>query len=100
MKGEDGRTIGILCVSRDVTLQREAEKRLRFASGHDELTGLPSRRALKQRLAYLLNKSHADDHMLGLLLDLDHFKHVNDTLRPSAAMSWPHSLQTLPRTRC
>lgn len=84
MKGEDGRTIGILCVSRDVTLQCEAEKRLRFASDHDELTGLPNRRALKQHLAYLLNKSHADDHMLGLLLDLDHFKHVNDTLRHSA----------------
>lgn len=81
MKDENGSTIGILCVSRDVTLQREAERRLRITSERDELTGLPNRRAFNRQLLQKLQKARDENHSVGLMLiDLDHFKHINDTL--------------------
>lgn len=78
---EEGETTSILCVSRDITLQRIAENKLRISSERDELTGLMNRRLFKQQLKKSLLKAKNNKHMLGLMLiDLDHFKHINDTL--------------------
>lgn len=50
-------------------------------AGHDPLTGLPNRIHLQASLAAELNRSRRDGRPFGLLLiDLDHFKEVNDTL--------------------
>ncbi len=50
-------------------------------AGHDALTGLPNRTNLKAALAAELAQSKRDGRPFGLLLiDLDHFKEVNDTL--------------------
>jgi diguanylate cyclase (GGDEF)-like protein len=50
-------------------------------AGHDSLTGLPNRKNLLGALDEALNRSRRDGHSFGLLLiDLDHFKEVNDTL--------------------
>jgi diguanylate cyclase (GGDEF)-like protein len=50
-------------------------------AGHDSLTGLPNRTHLQASLAAELAKSKRDGRPFGLLLiDLDHFKEVNDTL--------------------
>lgn len=95
MKDEDGSVVGILCVSRDITRQREAEGRLRWISERDELTGLLNRRAFKQRLSLQLQQCKAQHSSCGLLLiDLDHFKHVNDTLGHAAG---DHLLRVLSR---
>ena len=76
-----GKATAILCVSRDITMQREAEMRLRSANENDPLTGLFNRRAFRSRLHRMLNQSRIEDRKVGLfLLDLDHFKHVNETL--------------------
>ena len=76
-----GNTSKILCVSRDITMQRVAEQRLRDASELDELTELCNRRAFRSRLRRLMAHSREQGAMLGLLLvDLDYFKHINDTL--------------------
>lgn len=95
VKGADGQVHSILCVSRDITLQREAERRLRLASEQDELTGLPNRRAFNKRLKRAL-ATHREGHgSVGMmLLDLDHFKHVNDTLGHPAG---DHLLRILSR---
>ncbi|WP_111859121.1 bifunctional diguanylate cyclase/phosphodiesterase [Acinetobacter sp. CFCC 10889] len=78
---EDGQTTSILCVSRDITLQRIAENKLRISSERDELTGLMNRRSFKQQLKKSLLKAKTNKQKLGLMLiDLDHFKHINDTL--------------------
>ena len=78
---DEGQTTSILCVSRDITLQRIAENKLRISSERDELTGLMNRRSFKQRLKKSLLKAKANKKMVGLMLiDLDHFKHINDTL--------------------
>ena len=95
VKGPDGQVTSILCVSRDITLQREAEIRLREASEQDALTGLPNRRAFNARLKRLLTSSRDSKGIVGLmLLDLDHFKHVNDTLGHAAG---DHLLRVLSR---
>lgn len=81
MKDGDGQTTAVLCVSRDATLQRQAEHRLRLASELDALTGLPNRRSFNAKLKRLLARHRDDGQAVGLLMiDLDHFKHVNDTL--------------------
>lgn len=92
---KDARIQNILCVSRDVSSQRIAEKRLLIASEYDELTGLPNRRLFKKRLKQEMKRSRANNKSLGLiLLDLDHFKLVNDTLGHDAG---DHLLRVLAR---
>lgn len=76
-----GTVTRILSISRDVTLQRETTRQLQWASDHDALTDLPNRRAFSRHLqaATIRAMQHGGDVAL-LLVDLDHFKHINDTL--------------------
>jgi diguanylate cyclase (GGDEF)-like protein len=62
-------------------LLTEAVVKARRFAYHDELTGLPNRHLLLDRfnLAVALAERH-DEHVALLFLDLDRFKHVNDTL--------------------
>jgi diguanylate cyclase (GGDEF)-like protein len=60
---------------------RKDSARFRELALHDALTGLPNRRYVDERLAFLINRSAEDGSALSVaLLDLDHFKRVNDTL--------------------
>ena len=78
---ENGETTSILCVSRDVTLQKIAEDKLRVSSEIDELTGLMNRRSFKKALKNSIVQSREAKKIVGMILvDLDHFKHINDTL--------------------
>ncbi|SEO36861.1 PAS domain S-box-containing protein/diguanylate cyclase (GGDEF) domain-containing protein [Luteibacter sp. UNC138MFCol5.1] len=77
----DPRGRGTLAIIRDVTEQRRYEDRLNHQATHDELTGLPNRRALRERLDALLVESvAAGTGLMVMFIDLDHFKVINDAL--------------------
>ena len=60
---------------------RRSEERLRHMSQHDPLTELPNRILMNDRLAMALHRMERFDGVLALLMvDLDRFKEVNDTL--------------------
>lgn len=95
IQGDQGEVESILCISREVTAQREAERLLRLASDVDPLTALANRRAFERKSHRLIRQARQAQGQLGLLLiDLDHFKHINDTLGHSAG---DHLLRSLAR---
>jgi diguanylate cyclase (GGDEF)-like protein len=65
----------------DVTEQRISDSRVRYLAHHDTLTGLPNRVQLRQRIPELLDR-YADTQLFTafVMIDLDGFKGVNDTL--------------------
>ncbi len=67
--------------SRDITEQRETEQSLIKQAFHDELTGLPNRALLIDRMTHALAASERSNQPIGVLfIDLDGFKTINDTL--------------------
>ena len=65
----------------DITKKKESEELIWQQANFDTLTGLPNRRMFYDRLEQEIKKSHRSGlPMALLLLDLDHFKEVNDTL--------------------
>lgn len=87
---EDDTRMIILCqdVTREVERFAELEetrKRLKFQAEHDELTGLVTRAKITEFLQEHLSAGRADGQHIGLLLlDLDHFKDINDSHGHSA----------------
>jgi diguanylate cyclase (GGDEF)-like protein len=68
-------------VYREITVRRQTEEKLRIVATHDPLTALPNRTLLHERLSHALAKAQRHGRQLAVLLvDLDRFKHVNDTL--------------------
>lgn len=64
----------------DITHRKEAEDLLRFKASHDTLTGLPNRSLFEDRLHLAISQAKRYRRSFALLyIDLDHFKHVNDT---------------------
>ena len=71
----------VLLALMDITERKRAEARLAFMAQHDGLTGLPNRNLLRQHIEeMLLHMRRSADKVAVLMLGLDNFKAVNDTL--------------------
>lgn len=76
----DGR-VAFQTLFRDITEQKQAAAQIEHLAYHDQLTGLPNRRLLKDRLSQAISSVVRRDARLAVMyLDLDHFKDVNDSL--------------------
>ncbi|MDA9456395.1 hypothetical protein XI00_19510 [Bradyrhizobium sp. CCBAU 21359] len=86
----DGRTVGVshqplseggwVATYEDLTERRRAEARIAHMAHHDALTGLPNRTLFHERMIAALERAEDGGAFAVMLLDLDRFKTVNDTL--------------------
>ncbi|HEY4545549.1 MAG TPA: diguanylate cyclase [Pedomonas sp.] len=79
LKGEDGTPLGLLAIGTDITERLEIERRLFSLATVDALTGVWNRRHFTEYAENaLLRAGRYDEHMCLALIDIDHFKRVND----------------------
>ena len=74
----DEQLVRFMVMSRDITQQKSAEDQVRWTATHDSLTGLPNRALFQEQVDQL--GAQANSRFALLLLDIDDFKIVNDTL--------------------
>ncbi|MBI5262914.1 MAG: EAL domain-containing protein [Bradyrhizobium sp.] len=76
-----GERPAVLLALMDVTERKRAEARVAFMAEHDGLTGLPNRALLRRQIGKMLpHTRRSKDGLAVLVLGLDNFKGVNDTL--------------------
>ena len=81
VRDEAGRIRQHIALFSDITKRKHAEERIRFLAHHDALTGLPNRSLLGDRVEQAVLRSRRTDTTTAvLMLDLDRFKEVNDSL--------------------
>ncbi len=81
VRGADGPTSHYISVMTDISALKETQSRLDFLAHHDALTGLPNRLLFGDRLRHAIERARREGFAAALLfIDLDRFKHVNDSL--------------------
>ena len=79
--GSDGKPVAYMAIRVDITARKLAEEKISYMANHDALTGVGNRALLYEKLGEVLARlrRHQETFTV-LLLDLDGFKHINDTL--------------------
>lgn len=81
MYDQDGELLGVLGISRDITVRRENEEKIQKLEYFDPLTSLPNKLQLRIRLEHDLSiVARQNEELAVLFIDFDHFKNINDTL--------------------
>ncbi|MFB1485708.1 MULTISPECIES: putative bifunctional diguanylate cyclase/phosphodiesterase [unclassified Thiocapsa] len=80
-RGDEEASARVIGICYDVTDQMRADARIQALAFHDPLTRLANRRLLMERIGQAQARSHRrGDHGALILLDIDHFKRLNDSL--------------------
>lgn len=87
-RDENGRLLHYIVNITDITQRKAVEQQVRYLAHHDVLTGLPNRFSMQEQLNQAINESRLASTRLALMfIDMDHFKHVNDSLGHAAGDS-------------
>ncbi|MDX9872108.1 MAG: PAS domain S-box protein [Clostridia bacterium] len=82
IKSEDGQISGVVMVFRDVSLEREKNRQIRFLSYHDSLTGLYNRRYMEEALIWM--DAHEQMPLAVIMGDVNGLKITNDVFGHAA----------------
>lgn len=81
LRDDEGQISHYIAVREDISLRKDYEKRILFQAHYDELTKLPNRILIMDRLNQALARADRNQEYVGVVfLDLDGFKKINDTL--------------------
>ncbi len=81
IKDENNQILQYVSIFSDISKRKENEELIRFQANYDNLTELPNRYLFQDRLANALKQAQRNEARVALLiLDLDRFKLINDTL--------------------
>ncbi len=72
---------GFVAIASDITERKQLMTYLNHMASHDQLTGLPGRTLLRERIAEAIEKAILHGRKVAVfVVDLDHFKRLNDSL--------------------
>jgi diguanylate cyclase (GGDEF)-like protein/PAS domain S-box-containing protein len=81
MRNDEGEIVRVIVTNKDITEEKTAQDRIAWAATHDTVTGLQNRASFQDELKRTLDAAvQAGSAVSLLLIDLDNFKLVNDTL--------------------
>ena len=81
IRNNEGKPAGFRGIGHDITERKKIEETISKMAYHDPLTGLPNRRLIGDRLdVAMAHASRNNEHLAIMILDLDRFKQINDTL--------------------
>jgi len=76
-----GEITGFVAIASDITERKQLMTYLNHMASHDQLTGLPGRTLLRERIAEAIEKAILHNRKVAVfVVDLDHFKRLNDSL--------------------
>lgn len=76
----DHSLVGVYGIARDITSEQRQQKQIEILANQDQLTGMPNRSAMKRKLKEKLRIHEQNDLVSVLVLDVDDFKLINDSV--------------------